>query len=38
MSRILFWWTIWAFSAFALTIDVEYSDGVTIHLKGWWPK
>lgn len=35
MLRIIGWWALWLLSLGALTIDVLYSDGLHIHIKGW---
>ena len=32
----MFWIIVWAATLFMADIEVEYSDGLRIKLKGWW--
>lgn len=38
LLRCLFWFVLWLLTLGAATIYVRYADGLTIDLKGWWPK
>jgi hypothetical protein len=36
--RLIGWYALWLATLCILTIDVKYSDGLEIHLKGWLQK
>jgi hypothetical protein len=35
MLRVFMWLTFWAATLFTIEIEVQYGDGLRIHLKSW---